>query len=137
MKKMNSTTLALSAALLALMLTATACNNDNNAEPSPSVMPSPTVTASASPDAVEASPSAEPANAEQEGTGEYVGLADGHSIEIKTADGSNAFQISPEIEAKLDQWAEGTPVKYQFTEETIDVNGEKVTQYTIISIDKQ
>ncbi|MFC5531632.1 hypothetical protein [Cohnella yongneupensis] len=144
MNKKNSTTIALSAAVLALMLVATACsNNDGNAKPTPSATPS--VTASAAPDESAASPepsveaSAEPSEAPEvkSVTGEYVGLIDGHSIEIKTADGSTAFQISPEISDKVDPWAEGTSVKFEYTEDTLDVNGEQVTQYTIQSIDKQ
>ncbi|MFD0671457.1 hypothetical protein [Cohnella sp. GCM10027633] len=142
MKKKNSSTLALSAALLALMLMTAACSdNDNGSNGTPSATPS--VSASASPDA-EASPSA-PASSDasanpseaQEAVGEYVGLIDSHSIEIKLEDSTVAFQVSPEIADKLDPWESDTPVKFTYTENTVDVNGEKVTQYTIESIDKQ
>lgn len=150
MKKKSSTTLALSAALLALMLTASACS-DNNNNGNAGASGTPAVTASASPNGV-ASPSGDPASGEpsgdpssepsgdagaQETSGEYVGLGDGHSIEIKTADGPTVFQVSPEISDKVDPWEEGTKVKFTYTEETLDVNGEKVKQYTIQSIDKQ
>ncbi len=136
MKKKSSTTLALSAALLALMLTASACS-DNNGNAGTTASGTPAVTASASPDA---SQSADPANPNAEAnemTGEYVGLVDGHSIEIKTESGPTVFQVGPEISDKVDPWEEGTKVKFKFTEETLDVNGDKVKQYTIQSIDKE
>lgn len=151
MKKKSSTTLALSAALLALMLTASACS-DNNNNGNAGSSGTPAVTASATPDGGNANPSGDPATEEpsgdpsaepsgdagaQEMSGEYVGLGDGHSIEIKTADGPTVFQVSPEISDKVDPWEEGTKVKFTYTEETLDVNGEKVKQYTIQSIDKQ
>jgi len=138
MNKKRGTTLALSSAVLALMLIASACSNNNdNVEATTSAAP--TVTASSTPAPGEsASPDAPSEDAQTDFvTGEYVGLIDGHSIEIKTADGSTVFQISPEIADQVDPWAEGTKVKLKFTEQTIDVNGEKVTQNIIQSIEKQ
>jgi len=140
MNKKSSTTLALSSAVLALMLLTAACSNDNNtnhsnnASATPSA--SPTVTASA--DTGEQSSEETPAAPEtHEAVGEYVGLIDSHSIEVRLEDSTVSFQISPEIAEKVDPWDTGTPVKFDYSEDTIDVNGEKVSQYTIHSIDKQ
>lgn len=138
MKKRNSTTLALSSAVLALMLIAAACSNDKgNVEPATSATT--TAEANSTPAPSETASDAEPSEDAQNDyvTGEYVGLIDGHSIEIKTAGGTNAFQISPEIAEQVDPWAEGTKVKFIFMQQTIDVNGEKVTQNMIQSIEKQ
>lgn len=146
MKKKNGSTLALSAALLALTLMTAACSdngNNSNASPSGTQSASPTTSASASPSgSAEASPEASEATANpeseaNEAVGEYVGLIDSHSIEIKMEDGTVAFQVSPEIAEKLDPWESDTPVKFLYTQNEVDVNGEKVTQYTIVSIDKQ
>jgi len=52
-------------------------------------------------------------------------------------DGTVAFQISPEIAEKVDSWESDIPVKFSYSEDKIDVNGEQVSQYTIHSIDKQ
>lgn len=139
MNKKSSTTLALSSAVLALTLITAACSNDNgnnsnNANATPSATP--TVTASA--DTGGQSSEEAPAKPEtHEAVGEYVGLIDSHSIEVRMEDGTVSFQISPEIAEKVDPWESGTPVKFDYSEDTIDVNGEKVSQYTIHSIDKQ
>ncbi|WP_027087704.1 hypothetical protein [Cohnella panacarvi] len=141
MNKKRSTTLALSSAVLALMLITAACsNNDGNANPSNNAnvtpSPSPTVTASSE---TGGESSAEPSTAPEThpGEGEYVGLIDSHSIEVKLEDSTVAFQIGPEIAEKVDQWESGTLVTFTYSENKIDVNGETVTQYTIHSIDKQ
>lgn len=138
MNKKSSTTLALSSAVLALMLITAACSNDNgnsnNANATPSA--SPTVTASAETGG-ESSAEASANPETHEAVGEYVGLIDSHSIEVKMEDGTVAFQISPEIAEKVDSWESDIPVKFSYSENTIDVNGEKVSQYTIHSIDKQ
>ncbi len=138
MNKKRSTTLALSSAVLALTLLATACSNDNgnsnNANTSPSATP--TVTASAETGG-ESSAEASANPETHEAVGEYVGLIDSHSIEVKMEDGTVAFQISPEIADKVDSWESDIPVKFTYSEDTIDVNGEKVSQYTIHTIDKQ
>jgi uncharacterized protein with LGFP repeats len=151
-KKKSSTTAALSAAVLALMLLTTACstnnNNNTNASNSSATSPAPTVSASATPDPEEPAPSQtaeeptaseEPAPSEDDSfvTGDYVGLVDGHSIEIDTEEGPKVFQVSPEIEDKVGPWEEGTPVKFHYKEQTVDVDGQKVKQYTIEFIERQ
>jgi hypothetical protein len=137
MKKNNKTAMVMSVAVLTLVLMGTACSNNNNSDSSPSASVS--VTASPS-DSVaseteSASPSASPET--QNATGEYVGLQDNHTLEIKTADGPTAFQISPEIAAQVDPWEVGTKVQFQFTEATLDVDGKQIKQLTLVSIDKQ
>ncbi|MCD9024043.1 hypothetical protein [Cohnella silvisoli] len=137
MKKNNKTAMVMSVAVLTLVLMGTACSNNNNSDASPSASPSVSASPSASsaPETESASPSASPEV--QNSTGEYNGLQDTHSLEIQTADGPTAFQISPEIADKVEPWKEGTKVKFQFTEEMLDVDGKEVKQLTIVSIDKE
>jgi hypothetical protein len=71
------------------------------------------------------------------GTGEFEGLQDSHSVEITTDKGPTPFQVTPEVAEIVDQWEQGTPVKFQYTSETLDASGEKVEQNIIISIEKQ
>jgi uncharacterized membrane protein len=136
-KNNNKTAMVMSIAVLTLVLMGTACSNNNNAEPSLTSSPSISASSSAStaPETESASPTASPEA--QISTGEYEGQPDGHSIEIKTADGPTVYQISPEIGEKVSAWEPGTSVKYQFTEDTLDVDGKQVKQLTIITIDKQ
>lgn len=139
MRKNNKKAMAMSVAVLTLVLMGTACNNANNANSSPSASPS--VSASPSPSASEPAESAvasPPASPEViESTGKYVGLQDNHTIEITTDKGPTAFQVSPEISEKVGTWKEETPVKFQYKSEILEVNGEKVDQLTILAIDKQ
>jgi hypothetical protein len=137
MKKNNKTTMAMSVAVLTLVLMGTACSSNNNSDTSPTASSS--VLASPSSIAVQetesASPSASPEV--QNSTGEYVGLQDAHSLEIKTENGPTAFQVGSELAAKVEPWDEGTKVKFQYSEEMLDVDGQKIKQLTIVSIDKQ
>ena len=121
-----------------MLITAACSNNDGNANPSHNATPSPSPTVSASAETGEES-SEEPSEAPEvhPAEGEYVGLIDSHSIEVKLEDSTVPFQIGPEIAEKVDQWESGTLVKFTYSENKIDVNGETVTQYTIHSIDKQ
>lgn len=134
MKKNNKTAMVVSVAVLTLVLMGTACSN-NNSDPSPSASSSISASPSASPASEDANASANPEALSA--TGEYGGQIDGHSIEIKTDAGPAAFQISPEIGEKVSSWEPGTKIKYQYSEETLDVDGQKVTQFTIHSIDKE
>jgi hypothetical protein len=142
MKKNNKTAMAMSVAVLTLVLMGTACNNANNnansspsASPSVSASPSPSPSASVPTESEVASPSASPEIIDA--TGKFVGLQDNHTIEITTDKGPTAFQVSPEISEKVGLWKEETPVKFQYKSEILDANGEKVDQLTILSIDKQ
>lgn len=46
-------------------------------------------------------------------TGTFNGLADGHTAEIETDNGPQAFQISQEIAKKAESWEPGSKVKYK------------------------
>jgi hypothetical protein len=135
MKKNNKTAMVMSVAVLTLVLMGTACSNNNNTDPSPSASSSVSANPDASPVTENASPSA--SSEVQTSTGEYGGQIDGHSIEIKTDAGPTAFQISADIGDKVSSWDPGAKVKYQFTEETLDVDGKQIIQFTIQSIDKE
>jgi hypothetical protein len=136
MKKNNKTAMVMSVAILTLVLMGTACSsNNNNTDPSPSASSSVSANPDASSVTENSSPSASPDV--QSATGEYGGQIDGHSIEIKTDAGPTAFQISPDIGDKVSSWEPGTKVKYQFTEETLDVDGKQIIQFTVQSIDKE
>ena len=140
-KKTNKTAIAMSIAVLTLALIGTACsNNANNANSSPSASSSVSASPSPSPSASEVIAETESPDASPEtlsGTGEYVGLQDSHSVEITTEEGPTPFQVTPEIAEKVDPWEKGTPVKFQYTSETLDANGENVEQNIIISIEKR
>jgi len=138
MKKHKKTALAMSAALLTLALMGTACSsNNNNANSSPSASPSSSASPSASvtPDTENVSPPASPELISA--TGKYVGLQDSHSIEIETEQGPEGFQVSPEVADKVDSWEGNTPVKFEYKVETLDVDGTKVEQKTIVTIEKE
>jgi hypothetical protein len=128
-KKRNKTAMAMSVAVLTLVLMGTACSNNNNTDATPSATPSLTANPSVAPETEGTAPLA------QEGTGIYEGQIDNNSIEIKTETGPTAFQITPEIGEQVSSWEPGTEVKYQFTEE--GDNGEKLQRPSIIKIDKQ
>lgn len=137
MKKRNRKTMTLGAAVLALALIGTACN-DGSSGSSPSANPSATASPSASPSVSPSdnpSPSASPEQIEA--TGKYVGLQDGHSVEIETEQGPTGFQVTPEVAEKVGSWDENTPVKFQYIVEKMDTDTGSVEQKTIVSIDKE
>ncbi|XID93074.1 hypothetical protein ACF3MZ_00595 [Paenibacillaceae bacterium WGS1546] len=138
MKKINKTTMTLSAALLALALIGTACSsNNNNANQSPTSSPSAPASPSASQPPESESP--DPSETPQlvSGTGLYVGLQDSHSIEITTDEGPTGFQIGPDIYEKVESWEKDTPVKFEYTVETMEADGGQVEQKTIVSIEQE
>lgn len=139
MKKHHMKKVALAAACLAFALTVAACSSSkaNNAVQSPGPSASPSETASAPP-ATE-SPSASPDDAEgvKSGEGEYTGMMDGHSIEIIIDGQATPFQIGFDIAEQVSDWEMGTPVKFQYTEQQLDVNGEQIKQLTIIKIEQK
>jgi ABC-type oligopeptide transport system substrate-binding subunit len=133
MKKRNKTALTLGAALLTVVLMSTACSNQQTTGSSPS--PTSSASASSAPETTNPSPSA---SAETiSGTGKYVGMQDNHSVEITTAEGPTAFQISPEVAEKIGEWEENTSVKFQYTVEKLETDNGSVEQKTIISIEKE
>jgi hypothetical protein len=142
MSKQNGKILVGSTAVLALMLIGTACssanNNDSAATSSPSAsaaVPSPSVSAAPSASAG-ASPSASNSTEAKSASGEFQGLSDPHSMEIKVDGKAETFQIDPKTADKVSYWNVGTKVSFQYSETTQDVDGQKVTEMTIKSIDK-
>lgn len=127
--------LAWSMASLALVAAVTACSGGDNAS-SPS--PGTAVPSQTAPDAAETEGAAEssPSPEVRTESGEYVGMMDGHTIEITVNGQAMAFQINAETAEKVSTWEEGTQVKFQYQEHTLDVNGEQVKQYSITAIDK-
>lgn len=131
MKLHKVKTLAWSAAVVTLALSITACggsqsNHSNSAAPS------------SSPTQATESPSPSPTDTEKAktGEGEYIGLMDPHSLEIKVDGQPTPFQIDPDLATQLSDWEPGTKVKFAYTEEELDVNGQSIKQLTITSIDK-
>lgn len=123
-------TLAWSAAVATLALSIAACgggqpDGSNSTPPSSPSLPAKSPTHSPT-DTVGA----------KTGEGEYVGLMDPHSLEIKVDGQPTPFQIDPELATKLSDWEAGTKVKFEYTEEELDVNGQSIKQLTITSIDK-
>jgi hypothetical protein len=128
MKQRKMKNLIWSAAVLTVLMTSAACSSgaSTNAvsKDTPSVSPSPSASMSSSPAA--ATPSSSPsASASQEATtatGEFGGMIDGHSIEIKKDDGTTAgYQIDPDTADKVSTWEVGTKVKFQYTGNTVTV----------------
>lgn len=107
--------------------------------------PSPSTTASSSPAAPAgtpssgetASPSREPAQDVLTGTGNLVGLVDGHSVEIETETGPVVFQISQEIRELVENWDTGTRVRFQYVKETIQTDSGQVESLRLVSIEEQ
>lgn len=137
MKSPKMKTLALSAACLALALTITACNDDkaNTANQTPSPSSSETAIAPPASESPSASPTAEETDV-LTAEGEYTGMIDGHSIEIKMDGQATAFQVDFDTADKLSDWEMGTRVKFQYSVKNLDVDGEQIQQLTIESIDK-
>ncbi|MCC3375529.1 hypothetical protein [Cohnella sp. REN36] len=129
-------------AVLTMLLMGTGCSDNGNKNANASPSASPTSSASA-PASNEPSPSAsasdsgtQPADKEtKEDTGEFTGLGDTHSIEIKTSDGPTTFQVDPDIVDKVSDWAEGTKVKFKYEITSVDGDASQ-KQLTILSIDK-
>lgn len=130
MKRKHAKTAAITLALATLVLLMAACGD--RANNNPGAMPSAPATESAAPTA-----SNDPQNNEEpkKGTGEYTGLQDNHTIEIKTENGYEAFQINSDTLNKLDDWESGTPVTYTYTEEPFEDDSGGGMQYTIVTID--
>lgn len=137
MKSRKTKSLALSAACLAIALAVTACSNDKantaNTATSPSPGPSDSVVASPATPGPSA-PSSE--DAVKQAEGEYIGMIDGHSIEIKLDGKETAFQIDMETADKVSEWEMGTRVKFRYSAKNMDINGEQVQSLTIEAIDK-
>jgi len=135
-RKMN--TLALSAACLALALTITACSGDkantSNQTASSSPSPSEIAVTPPAPESPSASPSSDPEVKTAEG--EFTGMIDGHSVEIKLDGKATPFQIDMNTADKVSEWKMGTRVKFQYSVENMNVDGQQIQLFTIEEIDK-
>jgi ABC-type glycerol-3-phosphate transport system substrate-binding protein len=100
MRKITKT-LTWCTAMLILALTLSACGaRDTGGQESPST-------------GAPASESAGQAGETEFLSGMFNGLADGHTIEIETENGPQAFQISEELFKKAETWEPGVKVKYK------------------------
>ncbi|KGE18513.1 hypothetical protein [Paenibacillus wynnii] len=124
----HSHSLPAMAAVAVLMLALTACGgNTPAAAPGESNNPAETATASASPSPVpteSVSPiaSATPENEQPlliKGTGIYVGQIDNHSVEIKTEEGSTAFELGEGTETAPETLNMDDPVVFEFVEKSV------------------
>ncbi|MGP4078993.1 hypothetical protein ACTWQL_03695 [Pseudalkalibacillus sp. R45] len=61
--------------------------------------------------------------------GSYNGQADSHTIEVETTDGPQAFQITEEVAAEIQDYKVGDKIVFKYKE----INGQKV----IMSLDKK
>ena len=67
----------------------------------------------------------------KEGTGSYVGMADGHTIEIIVDGEAAAFQLADELREEVELIEEDTIVTFEYTEEQLD---EIAVLLTLVSI---
>lgn len=124
-------TILLSSTVLAACLLS-ACNNNNsnantNSSPSPTVSASPTPTESASPE-VET----------KQGEGEFVGLADSHTVEITVDGEAAAYQLGEGTDSAAAALKEGDKVSFEYTEAAIegDATAKLLTITKIAKIEK-
>jgi len=118
--------LLLGAMLIVLVLTACGTNNGNSGDnPIPDQNEDPVVENNESDEnLIENEPNdgtnEESTNSEEDlitETGIYNGQADPHTIEIETADGPLAFQLTMEARDDIDALTEGGEVTYTYTED--------------------
>jgi len=134
----------------ALVLLATGCSGgDKAAGPSPSetassspaaepgATPPPAASATTPSSGEPASTPREPAQNVLTGTGNLVGLVDGHSVEIETEAGPVVFQISQEIRELVENWDTGTKVRFEYVKETLQTDSGQVELLRLVSIEKQ
>ncbi|MDQ0191865.1 hypothetical protein [Paenibacillus wynnii] len=124
----HSHSLPAMAAVAVLMLALTACGGNTPATaPGESNIPAETATASASPspvptESVSPTASATPENEEPlviKGTGIYVGQIDNHSVEIKTEEGSTAFELGVGTETAPEALNMDDPVVFEYVEKSV------------------
>ncbi|WP_201007291.1 hypothetical protein [Paenibacillus glycanilyticus] len=106
-------TILLSSTVLAACLLS-ACNNNNsnantNSSPSPTVSASPTPSESASPEVVT-----------KQGKGEFIGLADSHTVEITVDGEAAAYQLGEGTDSAVAALKEGDNVSFEYTEAAIE-----------------
>lgn len=140
------------AAAAVLMLALTACGGNNPAEapgnsnlatesptatvsstPEPTISPSPTPSPSPSPVPTESASTTAPNGDTQtkKGTGIYVGQIDNHSVEIKTEEGSTAFELGAGTEGVPDSLNMDDPVTFEYVEKSVP--GDNTVKQRILS----
>lgn len=67
--------------------------------------------------------------------GTLTGLVDGHTVEIVTADGADSYQIDEDIASQIADYEPQVPVSFEYWIKEIDVDGEKVAQKWLKSIE--
>lgn len=123
--------LIVGASILSFALLTTACRPGGEAEPSPSA------TDTATPPAETASPSPTASPAALTGTGSLTGLVDNHSVEIVTENGPAVFQIDADLREQVEEWDEGTQVRFEYVKEMVETEDGRVEQLRLTAIDKQ
>jgi hypothetical protein len=123
------TILLCTAIMVTGLLSACGKNVNNAASPSASqAAASPTETSSPS-----ASP--ESSNETKQGKGEFMGLADPHTVEIKTEGASFSYQLGEGTEDAVSGLNSGDAVSFEYTEITLEGDN-TVTQLTLTKIQK-
>ncbi|WP_036719649.1 hypothetical protein [Paenibacillus harenae] len=69
------------------------------------------------------------------GEGTFNGLMDTHSIEIETADGAIALQLTEELSQKMNSIPDDAHVKFEYTEKAVDGDTE-LKQNWLVSIEE-
>lgn len=126
----------------------TACGNSVNESPaasptessSPSSTPTPAPSESSSPSATpepsaSSSPSASPESEVIQVTGEYVGLADSHTVEIKVEDGAVNYQLGEGMDKAVEGLKAGDLVTFEYIKQSIE--GSTDNQLIITKIEKK
>lgn len=123
--------LIIGAAILSVALLATACRSGGEAEPSPPA------TDTATPPVETANPSPTTAPVPLTGTGSLTGLVDSHSVEIVTDNGPTVFQIDENVRGQVEEWDEGTQVRFEYVKEMVETEDGQVEQLRLTAIEKQ
>lgn len=67
-------------------------------------------------------------SSEMSGKGTFQGLADSHSVELETTNGTEVFQFDEALAGKLNGIQEGTAVTFTYTSKNVDSGGGKTVQ---------
>ncbi|QYR20667.1 hypothetical protein KZ483_23220 [Paenibacillus sp. sptzw28] len=67
--------------------------------------------------------------------GTYVGQADTHSVEIKTADGTSVFQFDASLAEKVDKIKDNSPVAIEYYSKEYNIEGKNVKQLWLTKIE--
>src|SRR5690606_34286659 len=103
----------------------------------PGATPPPAASATAPSSGEPASTPREPAQNVLTGTGNLVGLVDGHSVEIETEAGPVVFQISQDIRGRVGKWGSGTTVRLAYVKESLQTDSGQVELLRLVSMENQ